>query len=96
MTKNKNKLEAFLSKAEEEDRKARCPCCRDEHLASIISDFLDKKERGETSVSLCYLYENFLLPDVPGTPKAAETVYKHVRKCLLRDVKTGRRLNAKE
>lgn len=83
-------LEGFLKEAET----TRCTCsfCRNAKLAAVLEEFMVKKSRGETSLSLNYLFEHCLVPTL-GAPKNKAALYTHVQVCMGRNVKTGK-LNA--
>jgi hypothetical protein len=87
------KLDTFLKKAEEE--RCSCPFCKDPTLANTIEDFMKRKEAGEVSISLNYLFDHFLVQEL-GAPKNQTALYNHVRRCLKREPKTGKPINAKK
>ena len=95
MTKKKDKLtlDGFLEKAKAE--KCTCPFCKDPVVSRILEDFMKKKESGETSISLNYLYEHFLIPD-HDVSKNQKMLYSHVRRCLGRNPSTGRLFSEEE
>jgi len=87
------KLDSFLKRAEKE--RCSCPFCKDSTLAKTIEDFMKKKESGEISISLNYLFDHFLVPELDA-PKNQKALYNHVRRCLKREPTTGKPINAKK
>ena len=88
---SKFNLDKFLKQAEKDSRT--CPYCNNETLRKAMEEFLDKKANGETFVTINYMLDNCFVP-ILGAPKNQRAIYKHVRICLKRDIKTGKPLNA--
>lgn len=77
-------LDEFLN----QERKSRCIVCAHKEVADIILSHLNKLLHGETTITLRVVHSGLLLPKF-NSPKAMDTVYKHVRQCLGRDPKDG-------
>jgi hypothetical protein len=85
--KPEDRLAEFLEAEEKKLAMKRCGTCSHEPTREIVSAHLDKLQMGETTISLSYVHAN-LLVDMGG-PKNYESVKRHVRQCLKRDVRTG-------
>ena len=85
-------LNKFLETAEKET--SSCIYCKDPTLRETLEAFMEKKAAGETHISLNYLYDNCLVPTF-GVPKNQRNLYRHVKICMKRDIKTGKPLNDK-
>ena len=83
-------LDQFLEEAA--TRRTKCACCLNPELAAVIVEFLNRLETGETSVTLSYFHQHYLVPRF-GTPRHAGSVRSHVRVCLQRNHKTGEPLD---
>ena len=85
-------LDQFLEEVAAAAPQTRCVCCNNAELAAVIVEFLDKLKNGETSVTLGYFHQHYLVPRFKK-PKWACSVRDHVRCCLRRDCKTGEPLD---
>ena len=83
-------LDEFLKQNSQPER--RCLCCTNQELCRDIEKFLDMLEKGKTFITLNFLHRKYLKPKY-GMPKDIKSLYGHVRECLKRDYKTGKRLD---
>jgi len=83
-----DKLRKFLSNA---PVRRGCSICANEELTATIDAHLDMLRDGETSISLSYVHEHFIIPEF-GKPLSYDTIRAHVRRCLKRAPATGESL----
>jgi hypothetical protein len=83
------KLEEFLKATPKVG--ASCICCSDDMLASEVYAWIVALAAGKTRVTASYFHANYVLPNY-GNPRSPDSIRDHVRKCLGRDPKTGRKL----
>lgn len=94
-SRKKTSLTEFIQKAEKERRQSMCACCKNKELAEQLEKFLIAKAAGESSLSLHWAHDRWLVPEYDA-PHSYSAILRHVRRCLKRDPKTGEKLNAKE
>lgn len=88
-------LEKFLAEAEAKQRLVSCQTCANEAVRQVVTAFLDKLQLGTTSITLSHLHKHMLVPDLKG-PRSYESLKRHVKQCLERDVRTGQPLSREE
>lgn len=90
-----DKLDKFLQEEQARLRIIACQTCANELVRETVSLHLDRLQAGTTTITLSHLHKHHLVPNLNG-PKSYESVKRHVRQCLCRDVTTGNPLKPTE